>query len=107
MPTYEYRCAKCAGRFEAFQRINDKPLTRCQVCGAEGAVKRLVGMGAGLIFKGSGFYITDYKKSNSSPSPTSTGSSDSSESSDKKSDSNGKTAKDKESTPAKPSTAKE
>lgn len=61
MPTYEYACPKCGHEFELFQSMNDQPLTKCPKCGKKG-VKRLIGGGAGLIFKGSGFYITDYKK---------------------------------------------
>ncbi len=60
MPTYEYLCENCGERFEVFQRITDSPLEKCERCG--GRVKRLISGGAGLIFKGSGFYITDYKK---------------------------------------------
>lgn len=65
MPTYEYQCQKCGHVFEAFQSITDKPLKKCSVC--EGQVKRLIGAGSGLIFKGSGFYITDYKKNEHKP----------------------------------------
>ena len=64
MPTYEYECAKCKHSFEVFQNINDKPITSCPKCGK--GVKRLIGGGAGVIFKGSGFYVNDYKKSNKS-----------------------------------------
>ncbi|MGK9367706.1 FmdB family zinc ribbon protein [Melioribacter sp. Ez-97] len=65
MPTYEYKCNDCGYLFEEFQKISDEPLSTCPKCG--GAVKRLIGPGAGPIFKGSGFYHTDYKvKSNSS-----------------------------------------
>ncbi len=60
MPTYEYACQKCGYQFEEFQAITADPLTECPECGGE--VKRLISAGAGLIFKGSGFYITDYKK---------------------------------------------
>ena len=60
MPTYEYACAKCDSEFELFQSMNDEPLKKCPKCRKTG-VKRLVGGGAGLIFKGTGFYITDYK----------------------------------------------
>ncbi|MCX7995534.1 MAG: zinc ribbon domain-containing protein [candidate division WOR-3 bacterium] len=60
MPTYEYECINCKYLFEAFQGINDLPIERCPKCG--GGVRRLISGGAGLIFKGSGFYITDYKK---------------------------------------------
>lgn len=61
MPTYEYACPKCGHAFEQFQSMKDEPLKKCPKCKKTG-VKRLVGGGAGLIFKGSGFYITDYKK---------------------------------------------
>jgi putative FmdB family regulatory protein len=60
MPTYEYECQKCHHRFELFQSIKDAPKKTCPKC--RGRVKRLLGTGAGLIFKGSGFYITDYRK---------------------------------------------
>lgn len=61
MPTYEYECQKCGHQFERFQLISDKPLTRCEKPRCKGKVKRLIGTGAGLLFKGSGFYITDYR----------------------------------------------
>lgn len=70
MPTYEYVCSKCDSEFEAFQSMKDAPLTTCPECGKKGGVKRKIGGGAGLIFKGTGFYITDYK---SKPSPKSDG----------------------------------
>ena len=60
MPTYEYECKKCKKHFEAFQSMTDKPLKKCKFCG--GPVTRLIGSGAGVIFKGSGFYATDYRK---------------------------------------------
>ena len=60
MPTYEYVCQKCRHEFEQFQPMRDEPLKKCPACKKAG-LKRLVGGGAGLIFKGSGFYITDYK----------------------------------------------
>lgn len=60
MPTYEYACPKCGHQFEQFQSMKDEPLKKCPKCKKPG-LKRLVGGGAGLIFKGSGFYITDYK----------------------------------------------
>ena len=61
MPTYEYVCAKCGHEMEAFQSMKEEPLRKCPACRKQG-LKRKVGGGAGLIFKGSGFYITDYKK---------------------------------------------
>src|SRR5229473_1331042 len=67
MPTYEYSCQKCGQNFEAFQSMRDEPLRECpkNLCRlpkwGHGKVKRLLGTGAGLIFKGSGFYITDYR----------------------------------------------
>lgn len=60
MPTYEYECEKCGHRFEAFQSMTDEPLRECPTC--TGPVRRLIGLGAGFIFKGSGFYSTDYRK---------------------------------------------
>jgi putative FmdB family regulatory protein len=60
MPTYEYLCEDCGYEFERFQSITAKPLRRCPRCSKRG-LKRLVGTGAGVIFKGSGFYETDYR----------------------------------------------
>lgn len=60
MPTYEYKCEACGDRFERFQSITANPIRKCPKCGKL-KVKRLLGTGAGLIFKGSGFYITDYR----------------------------------------------
>ncbi|MDP3722283.1 MAG: zinc ribbon domain-containing protein [Candidatus Omnitrophota bacterium] len=59
MPTYEYQCRKCKRRHEASQSITARPLTTCAKCG--GRLKRLLGSGSGFLFKGSGFYITDYR----------------------------------------------
>jgi len=79
MPTYEYECQKCGHRFDEFQSMTAKPLVRCPKC--KGKLKRLVGAGAGFLFKGSGFYATDYRSSSyqekkkgdaSAASPTST-----------------------------------
>lgn len=61
MPTYEYECPKCGKTFEVFQSMKDEPLKTCPDKKCKGKVKRLIGTGAGLIFKGSGFYITDYR----------------------------------------------
>jgi putative FmdB family regulatory protein len=60
MPTYDYKCEKCDHIFEHFQAMSDAPLTKCAEC--DGKIRRLVGGGSGLIFKGSGFYLTDYAK---------------------------------------------
>lgn len=75
MPTYEYVCPKCGHEFEQFQQMSDKPLRRCPECKKLG-IKRLVGKGAGLIFKGTGFYITDYKKTAAPPESGSGGGSE-------------------------------
>jgi putative FmdB family regulatory protein len=59
MPTYEYECEECGNVFDCFQKMSDDPLTECPKCG--GSVRRLIGPGSGIIFKGKGFYATDYK----------------------------------------------
>jgi putative FmdB family regulatory protein len=59
MPTYEYRCPACGTDFEKFQKMSDPPVAECPRCGA--AAERRLSAGAGLVFKGSGFYITDYR----------------------------------------------
>jgi len=59
MPTYEYKCHDCRRKFETFQSITEPSLTKCPQCG--GRVERLISGGSGLLFKGSGFYITDYR----------------------------------------------
>lgn len=61
MPTYEYKCPKCGAEFEAFQKITSKPGAKCPTCGAKAT--RQMSAGAGLVFKGSGFYLTDYGRS--------------------------------------------
>ena len=58
MTTYEYKCKSCEIEFERFQRISDDPITECPECGGE--VQRLISTGGGLVFKGPGFYATDY-----------------------------------------------
>jgi putative FmdB family regulatory protein len=60
MPTYSYLCESCGNEFEKFQMITARPLRMCPVCGKK-TLKRLIGTGAGIIFKGSGFYQTDYR----------------------------------------------
>jgi putative FmdB family regulatory protein len=69
MPTYEYRCRSCGYEFEEFQSMSAEPLVICPQC-AKPSLKRLVSSGAGLLFKGTGFYLTDYKKSNASGAPS-------------------------------------
>ncbi len=60
MPTYDYQCTKCGYKFHLFQAITAKPKTRCLKC--KSIAQRLISGGGGIIFKGSGFYVTDYKK---------------------------------------------
>jgi putative FmdB family regulatory protein len=67
MPTYDYRCDACGYELEVFQSMSDERLTVCPGCG-ESKLRRLIGSGAGIIFKGSGFYETDYKRARSSSS---------------------------------------
>lgn len=63
MPNYDYVCQSCGHRFEVFQSMNDAKLRDCPREGCDGEVRRLLGTGAGVIFKGSGFYQTDYRSS--------------------------------------------
>lgn len=89
MPTYDYQCQACGHTWELFQSMNDNPVKSCPKCKKRKA-KRLLGMGAGLIFKGTGFYETDYKNTGGGDKKESSGdsgSSDSSNSSDSKSSS--------------------
>jgi putative FmdB family regulatory protein len=71
MPTYEYECTSCGHRFEILQKMSDKPKTKCPECGKK--LKKLISSTGGFIFKGPGFYATDYKKqknpSGSCPNP--------------------------------------
>ncbi len=60
MPTYEYKCDNCGHQFDVYQSMKDDKLTKCPNC-AQYTLKRLIGTGGGLIFKGTGFYLTDYK----------------------------------------------
>ena len=115
MPTYEYVCEKCGHQFEKFQSIAAKPLEMCpeDVCAqkrwGKGKVKRAISGGAGLIFKGSGFYITDYRsekykeaaKKDTAPATSSSGEKKSGSSSESK-----PAAGKAESKPAKPAPAK-
>ncbi|MEN8192245.1 MAG: zinc ribbon domain-containing protein [Bacteroidota bacterium] len=81
MPTYDYKCKDCDDTFEHFQRMTDEPLGVCNKCG--GKLVRLIGTGLTPVFKGSGFYQTDYKKNNSSGSKISKTKKSVSEKSDK------------------------
>lgn len=76
MPTYDYKCEKCEKTFEYFQSMSDEPLKICKEC--QGPLKRLIGGGLGLIFKGSGFYVTDNKSKDNKTSPAKTANKDSS-----------------------------
>ena len=67
MPTYEYKCKECEHSFEVFQSIKDEPLSVCPECG--GSVRRILSGGAGVIFKGQGFYVTDKGKSAAQSAP--------------------------------------
>jgi len=96
MPTYHYRCTKCAFEFEEFQKMTDEPLTSCPKCG--GKPERLISGGAGLIFKGNGFYITDnrsagYKKDAKNDASKGEGKKSDSKSGESSSKSGGKSSK--------------
>ena len=91
MSTYDYRCRECGHTFEEYQPITADPLVICPNCGKH-TLKRIMGTGGGLIFKGSGFYQTDYKKVGSSPS-TSTEKKKAEGASKDKKESDGKPAK--------------
>lgn len=85
MPTYEYQCQKCGHRLSEFQRIVDPPIKDCPKCEKKDCVEQIISGGSGLIFKGSGFYETDYKRKSSGGGGTTSGS-DSSKSTDTKKD---------------------
>jgi len=83
MPTYEYACQSCGHDLEVFQRMSEEPLEVCPSCN-EPALKRKIGLGAGIIFKGGGFYETDFKSRKGSPASESAPKADSSTDSAKK-----------------------
>ncbi len=98
MPTYEYECRKCGHAFEKFQSMTEERIKTCPEC--KGRVDRLIGTGAGIIFKGSGFYQTDYRsdsyqKGAKTDSSSSTAAKASEKTSDKKSSSSSSTKGDK------------
>ena len=70
MPTYNYKCNECENKFLVFQKMSDDPVQECPQC--EGKVRRIISGGSGMIFKGSGFYLTDYGKSGTSKKTEST-----------------------------------
>jgi putative FmdB family regulatory protein len=70
MPTYEYQCKSCGHELEEFQSMSEEPLKRCPECGTDSLI-RIMGSGSGLIFKGTGFHLTDYRKSSGGPSTSS------------------------------------
>lgn len=70
MPTYDYKCKTCDKVFEHFQAMKDEPLKEC-LCEKKGEVSRMISGGTGIIFKGSGFYVTDYKKNSGGDSTAS------------------------------------
>ncbi len=91
MPTYDYKCQNCEHEFESFQPITAKPFRKCPECGKM-KLNRLIGTGAGIIFKGSGFYQTDYRSDSYNKAATKERDAGKSKSSEKKS-------KDKKTTP--------
>jgi len=105
MPTYDYLCDACGHKFEHFQSINDKLLKKCSKC-KKSKLRRLFGTGAAVVFKGSGFYQTDYrsdayKKAAQADKSASEGKTGDSKSSDgKSSDSKGSAAKTSEAKPS-------
>ena len=97
MPTYEYECPKCGTRFELFQKMSAKPVAKCPQCG--GQAKRLMSGGAGLVFKGSGFYLTDYGRAGQKPRAESESSAGESKSESKPADAKAETTPKAESKP--------
>jgi putative FmdB family regulatory protein len=85
MPTYDYECGACDHRFEEFQSISAEPLTKCPKCKKK-KLKRLIGAGAAVVFKGSGFYQTDYRSDSYTKAASADKPSESSTSSETKSD---------------------
>jgi len=101
MPTYAYVCNNCHHQFDAFQSITAKPLRECPACG-KNALRRLIGTGAGIIFKGSGFYCTDYRSEGYKNAAKSETGSSTSKTTDKKSEAKSETATVAKSEPKEP-----
>ena len=97
MPTYHYKCRKCSHEFDFFQYMTDEPIKTCPTCHSK--VERLIGRGAGILFKGKGFYITDYRsesyKKGAKAEKLGKSKSDSSKSDSSKSDSSKKVSSEK------------
>lgn len=93
MPTYDYECAECDHTFELFQSMSAKPIRKCPECGRL-KVKRLIGAGSTIIFKGSGFYQTDYRSDEYKSRQKEEKTASSSEGKDKKTDNKTKKKKD-------------
>ena len=108
MPTYEYRCDECGHELEEFQSMSAKPLKKCPECG-KSKLKRLIGIGAGVIFKGSGFYETDYRSnsySKDAKADTESAKKSDDKSSDSKSSDSTKSQSKKSETPSKSESSK-
>ncbi len=102
MPTYAYVCNNCHHEFDAFQSITAKPLRECPACG-KNALKRLIGTGAGIIFKGSGFYCTDYRSDGyKSAAKSESSSSSSGKAAEKKPDAKSESTSETKSEPKEP-----
>lgn len=97
MPTYEYECEKCGKLFEVFQSMVEDRLTKCVDPKCKGKVTRLIGAGSGIIFKGSGFYETDYKRKDSDSGSDGSSESSGDSSGDSKSESKKETSSKSES----------
>ena len=99
MPTYDYECKACGHSFDVFQSMSDEPLSLCPECGKK-QLRRLIGGGVGIIFKGSGFYVTDSKSKSSSATATAGQETASKETASKESSTKEPAAKSTDSAPA-------
>ena len=103
MPIYEYKCNNCGHTFEILQSIKDEPLKRCLKCGKD-SLQKMISNVAGLIFKGSGYYLTDYKNKSSKPKKSKV---NGSATKDKKGDKKSKPQEVKEGKKSKPESSSE